>query len=172
MTRYIKHNHLTLNATMPGTTKGNNTSIGIEICEYTDKEKQRKAYHNAIELVKVLLEYYNWGVDKVRTHKSWSGKACPAYLLQGKWGFTWDWFKNQISEAKAPSNNEVDDGSFRVKILADELNVRSGPSTDYRIKCVVRRDEVFTIVQVQNNWGKLRSGAGWISIHSKYVKKL
>ena len=35
-----------------GTAAGNNTSIGIEICMFTDRERQKQAYLNAIELVK------------------------------------------------------------------------------------------------------------------------
>lgn len=34
----------------------------------------------------------------------------------------------------------------------------------------------YTIVEVKYNgkapWGKLKSGAGWISLHSKYVERL
>ena len=34
----------------------------------------------------------------------------------------------------------------------------------------VRRNEVYTIVGEKNGWGKLKSGAGWISL--QYTKKL
>lgn len=53
-----------------GTTAGNNTSIGIEICQFTDAKKQLKAYENAIELVKILLKYHNFTIDKVVQHIS------------------------------------------------------------------------------------------------------
>ena len=154
-----------------GTSRGNNTSIGIEICMFNDKERQRKAYMNAIELVKILMKQYNLSIDKVRQHKAWSGKHCPAWLIDGKFGYTWSWFTKQISEV-LPSDNKADDGSFLVKVLVDDLNIRTGPSTDYRAVGQVHKDEVYTIVKVSGNWGRLRSGAGWISIHSKYVKKV
>ena len=154
-----------------GTSRGNNTSIGIEICMFNDKERQRKAYLNAIELVKILLKYYNLSVDKVRQHNAWTGKDCPAWLRSGKFGYTWTWFTKQISET-LPSDNKEDDGSFLIKVLVDELNIRTGPSTDYRITGQVHKDEVYTIVKTNGNFGFLKSGKGWISIHSKYVKKL
>ena len=59
---------------------------------FDDKERQRKCYENAIALVKILLNYYGWGVDKVKRHKDWSGKHCPAWLIEGKFGYTWDWY--------------------------------------------------------------------------------
>ena len=70
-----------------GTTTGNNTSIGIEICMFNDKERQRKAYLNAIELVKVLMAYHKFNINQVKRHKDWSGKHCPAWLIEGKFGY-------------------------------------------------------------------------------------
>ena len=154
-----------------GTSRGNNTSIGIEICMFNDKERQRKAYLNAIELVKILLKHYNLSVDKVRQHYEWTKKDCPTWLRSGKFGFTWTWFTKQISET-LPSDNKEDDGSFLVKVLVDELNVRTGPSTDYRITGQVHNGEVYTITATSGNWGRLKSGKGWINISSKYIKRV
>lgn len=154
-----------------GTSRGNNTSIGIEICMFNDKERQRKAYLNAIELVKILMKQYNLSIDKVRQHYAWTKKDCPAWLRSGKFGFTWTWFTKQIGET-LPSDNKEDDGTFLVKVLVDELNVRTGPSTDYRIVSQVHKGEVYTIVKVSGNWGRLKSGVGWISLNSKYIKRV
>ena len=154
-----------------GSTRGNNTSIGIEIAMFNDKERQRKAYLNAIELVKILMKQYNLSIDKVRQHYAWTKKDCPAWLRSGKFGFTWTWFTKQIGEM-LPSDNKEDDCTFLVKVLVDDLNVRTGPSTDYRVVSQVHKGEVYTIVKVSGNWGRLKSGVGWISIHSKYVKKV
>lgn len=60
--------------------------------------------------------------------------------------------------------------SFKVKITANALNVRKGPSTDYGIVTTVKKAEVYTIVEEKNGWGKLKSGAGWISL--KYTEKV
>ena len=59
---------------------------------------------------------------------------------------------------------------YLVKITADVLNVRSGAGTSYRINTQVKRNGIYTIVGEKNGWGKLKSGAGWISLN--YTTKL
>lgn len=54
--------------------------------------------------------------------------------------------------------------AYTVKINCDVLNVRSGPGTDYKVATQVKRNEVYTIVETKNNWGKLKSGAGYINL--------
>lgn len=64
--------------------------------------------------------------------------------------------------------------TFKVKIKDDvELNIRDGAGIQYKINGVIKDHGVYTIVKIENtNWGKLKSGAGWISIHEKYVDRL
>ena len=57
-----------------------------------------------------------------------------------------------------------------VKINTAVLNVRKGPGTNYPITTTVKRDQVYTIVEEKGGWGKLKSGAGWISLY--YTVKL
>lgn len=59
---------------------------------------------------------------------------------------------------------------YLVKITASVLNVRSGPSTTYKVVTTVKRNEIYTIIAENNGWGKLKSGAGWISL--KYTQKV
>lgn len=52
---------------------------------------------------------------------------------------------------------------------ATGLNIRKGPGTNYGINGVIRNNGVFTIVKESEGkgakkWGKLKSGAGWISL--------
>lgn len=54
--------------------------------------------------------------------------------------------------------------SFKIKITADSLNVRSGPGTNYDIKDSLKKGGVYTIVEQDDNWGKLKSGLGWIDL--------
>ena len=54
---------------------------------------------------------------------------------------------------------------YLVKIDATRLNVRKGPSMNYGISTVVKYGEVFTIVDEEDGWGKLKSGAGWIYLY-------
>ena len=59
---------------------------------------------------------------------------------------------------------------YVVKITADVLNVRTDAGTSYPVKTQVKKNELYTIVDEKNNWGKLKSGAGWICLD--YVKKV
>jgi SH3-like domain-containing protein len=59
---------------------------------------------------------------------------------------------------------------YLVKITASVLNVRSGPGMNYKTRTQVRKNEVYTIVEENENWGKLKSGAGWICLD--YTKKV
>lgn len=59
---------------------------------------------------------------------------------------------------------------FKIKVTEKELNVRSGAGTNYKIVGCIRDKGTYTIVETSGNWGKLKSGAGWISISTKYVK--
>lgn len=58
---------------------------------------------------------------------------------------------------------------YTVTVTASALNVRKGPGILYGRTTVVKKGEVFTIVQEKNGFLQLKSGAGWIS--KKYVKK-
>ena len=60
--------------------------------------------------------------------------------------------------------------SYKVKVTTSALNIRSGPGTNNKIVGVIRDRGVYTIVDEKSGWGKLKSGAGWISL--KYCKKI
>ena len=72
-------------------------------------------------------------------------------------------------------NTSVKTDVLRVKILDDALNIRKKPGVDSAIVGVIKDHGVYTIVEKRYvngvEWGKLKSGAGWISLHSKYVMK-
>lgn len=53
---------------------------------------------------------------------------------------------------------------YRVRITAKQLNVRKLPTTSSAIITSVKLNEVYTIVEESNGWGKLKSGAGWICL--------
>ena len=54
--------------------------------------------------------------------------------------------------------------TYRVKVTADVLNIRSGPGTQYKINSCIRDCGVYTIIETQGNWGLLKSRAGWICL--------
>ena len=153
-----------------GCSQGNNGSICIEIAMYNDKEKQLQAYKNAIELVKILMKYHKFSTSQVKRHYDFTKKHCPAWLIEGKWGYTWSWFKGQLTTTTVKK-----DTSFLVKIIyegKEGLNIRQDTNTKSKIMGQVYYNEVYTIVEVKGDWGRLKSNVGWISLNAKYVKKI
>lgn len=59
---------------------------------------------------------------------------------------------------------------FRIKVSIADLNIRRGPGMNYNTTGAFTGVGVFTIVDVKDGkgstkgWGKLKSGAGWISL--------
>ena len=52
------------------------------------------------------------------------------------------------------------------------LNIRKGPGTEYDIVGAIKDHGKYTIVETKGNWGKLKSGAGWINCSDKYCKRV
>ena len=60
--------------------------------------------------------------------------------------------------------------TYKVKITATKLNVRSGPSKDYGVVTIVNKNEIYTIIEEKEGWGRLKSGRGWIDLsHTQRV---
>ena len=57
---------------------------------------------------------------------------------------------------------------YLVTTTCDVLRIRSGPGTNYPIVGYIRETEgkknTYTIAEERNGWGRLKSGAGWISL--------
>ena len=59
---------------------------------------------------------------------------------------------------------------FLVRVSITDLNIRKGPGTDYAKTGRYTGKGVFTIMEVRSGqgsdsgWGRLKSGAGWISL--------
>ena len=59
---------------------------------------------------------------------------------------------------------------YLVRVVVDVLNVRLNPNTSAKIVTQVKKNEIFTIVDEKDGWGKLKSGLGWVSLnHTKKV---
>ncbi len=83
-----------------------------------------------------------------------------AYLLDGinSWLLEQDVITPAV-DVPAPAEK-----SFTVQVTTDALNVRTGPGTGYNIATVIRDRGVYTITSTNGDWGKLKSGSGWISL--------
>lgn len=180
--------------------KSNDTHIGVEMCEpaeikYTsgskftvsDKVKARAAtkrtYDSAVELFAYLCKLYNLNpLTDICSHKEGYRKGIASnhgdceHLWDGlDMPYTMDGFRKDVLKAmggnvanKQPVSQTT--GSYRVRITADALNIRAGAGTSYKINGCIRDKGIYTIVETKGNWGKLKSGAGWISL--SYCKKI
>lgn len=120
----------------------------------------------------------------------YSGKAVPSWVKNKNWyvqGISGDRAvidksedgKNSIcspinskflSVVGAASTPVASFTPYLVKVTADVLNIRKGAGTNYTVTGSIRNKGVYTIVEESNGWGKLKSGAGWISL--AYTKKV
>lgn len=72
-------------------------------------------------------------------------------------------------EGKIAADTTKETFPYLVVITADVLNVRAGASEGAKITTQVKKNQVYTIVDKSGDWGKLKSGAGWINLN--YTKK-
>ena len=147
----------------------NKNSIGIEMCCSGNYTVSAKTEQNTIELVKHLMKKYNIPVENVRTHAEVTkySKTCPNWSANN-WK-RWNDFKSKL---KGSTSTSTSTGTFKVRIKCNVLNIRQSASFDSKVVGTVKKGEVFTIVEVKNNLGRLKSGAGWISMNSPYVEKI
>ena len=107
------------------------------------------------------------------------GKAHPYHLIAVKGGGStvYGWVNEKDISIGSTSSGSTSSSftPYKVRITADELNIRSAPSTSALITGSITDHGVYTIVGESNGtgaskWGRLKSGAGWISLD--YTKKV
>lgn len=173
--------------------KCNDTHIGVEMCEpacikytsgstftCTDKVTARavaqRTYDTAVALFAHLCTKYKLDpMTDIISHKEGGVKGIasrhgdPEHLWrQLGMGYTMGTFRKAVKAAMGG------DMPYLVKITASTLNVRKGVGIDHPITTTVNRGQIYTIVgeamRGSTKWGKLKSGAGWISL--KYTEKV
>lgn len=151
--------------------KGNRKGIQIEIC-YSKSGGVRfeNAEKNAAKFIAQLLKERGWGVDRVKKHQDFSNKYCPHRTLDKGWASFVNMVKDYLNELNKPAQaNQT--STFLVEIICDTLNIRQQADFNSKVVGTVKRGEVFTIVEEKNGLGKLKSGVGYISMNTKYVKR-
>ena len=88
-------------------------------------------------------------------------------LLSDIVSWVWDYDVDNVGST-TQSNS---DNSVLVEIVCDELNIRQQADFNSKVVGTVKRGEVFTIIEEKNGLGKLKSGAGYISMNAKYVRR-
>lgn len=152
---------------------GNTKSIAVEIAYSThlDLNLRNKAIENGAKLIAKIMKDYNIPMSKVKSHQARSGKLCPHDIIN-RYGE--DKFRKLILTEFNKLSDKIDKNETNkptmVKITYLTLNIRKEASFTAPVVGTVKKGEVFTIVEQKNGLGKLKSGAGWISLNTKYVK--
>ena len=108
------------------------------------------------------------GYDLVADGSFWTLTENAVKDYQKKHGLTIDGYYGPKTKAHLTKKYN----SFKpylVKITCTTLNVRKGAGTSYKVATQVKKNQVYTIVEEKNGWGKLKSGVGWICL--QYTKK-
>lgn len=124
-------------------------------------------YNAVLNLHKELITKYNIPVDRehIVGHYEIAPKEkpnCPGP------NFQWDRLMADLIAWKngttAVPTKDVKVTPYTVKINSDDgfLNVRAGAGMSYKVKTTVKNGGVYTIVAQNGDWGKLKSGAGYI----------
>ena len=78
---------------------------------------------------------------------------------------------NTPATTNTPNNTQsTNSNGYLVKVTATALNIRSGAGTSHSIVGCIRDKGTYTIVETSGNWGKLKSGLGWICLD--YTQKV
>lgn len=98
-----------------------------------------------------------------------------AKLAKAEAKVIYNWLKNNATDEAEHAVSDFQ--PYKVKVLVKSLNIRKTPLWSYTdIVGIIKDKGIYTIVAEKmlgtTKFGKLKSGAGWISLGKKYVTKL
>lgn len=166
------------------TNQANGYSISIECChpdstgKFTDETEKSLA-----ELCAFLCKKFGLTAEDIIRHYDVTGKQCPLYWSPTKYvskeiaDGRFNAFKLKVA-AMLGKSTVSEPFPYKVRITDTELNVRKGAGTNNPVVCVLKKGEVYTIVDEKDvngyKWGLLKSYAGkrngWISL--KYTERV
>lgn len=152
----------------------NQRSIGIELANDQGASGKwhvsDKTIETAIKLIADICKRN--GIKKISytgdlkgnlcMHSWVAATACPGPYLKTK-------FKHIADEVNKLLAGKTENASYLVKVTIKDLYIRKGPGTSYANKGFIKPG-TYTIVETKGEWGKLKSGAGWICL--KYVNRV
>lgn len=127
------------------------------------------------------LNYDGTPNGSLTRHNMFAATSCPGPYLQSRFEelarvVNQKLDNNQPQPAPTPEPKpETPTEGYLVKVKADVLNIRADAGTNYKITGQIKDHGTYTIVaekdgQGASKWGKLKSGAGYISLD--YVEKV
>lgn len=109
--------------------------------------------------------------QNMTVHRWFANKACPGDYIYERLGKIAAAVNNELNVSVPPKDETIVNGKEGVAtVKVDDLNYREGPGMEFAVKGVTGKG-VFTIVEIVDGWGKLKSGAGWIWLNNpEYVE--
>lgn len=144
----------------------------VDICKRNGKKKliwfgdKAKTLNYTPKPDEMLLTVHRW----------FANKSCPGNWLYSRLGKLATEVTKQLGGKTTNSTTSKTMVPFLVRVDIDDLNIRKGAGTNYARTGKYTGKGTFTIVQVKTGkgsdagWGKLKSGAGWISLD--YAKRI
>lgn len=151
-----------------------------------------KAYASLVNLLVDICERNHikklkWRADKsligkvgkqnMTVHRWFAPTECPGDYLYNRMGVIAAEVNKQLAVKNTSNANKADEFKpYMVKVTSSALNVRKAAGKEWAIVGCIRDQGTYTIVAESSGmgsdkgWGKLKSGAGWISLD--YVNKI
>lgn len=101
------------------------------------------------------LNYTGDKKGNLHMHCWYAATACPGPYLKSKFAY----ITTEVNKKLTSVSNE----SYLVRVEIKDLYIRTGAGTDNPNKGFIKPG-VYTIVETQGRWGRLKSGAGWICL--------
>lgn len=118
--------------------------------------------------------------QNMTVHRWFANKACPGDYIYNRLGQIAEEVNAKINSTSSSSTTTTSTSEsttsttisdpFKVKVTSAKLRIRKGPGTNYSWTGKYTGAGTFTITEVSegegsdSGWGKLKSGAGWISL--------
>lgn len=155
----IEYLSLKKKATMSSTNTTSSTSTAVKVGDKV-KVKTTATHYATGQSIASFVKGSTYEVTKVDGNK---------LLLSTINSYVWDYDVDKVSTST--TSTTTSSSSFLVEIICDALNIRQKADFNSKVVGTAKKGEVFTIVEESNGLGKLKSGAGYISLNSKYVKR-
>lgn len=97
-------------------------------------------------------------------------------LKSGAGWISLDLSETNTSSAKPTEPSKTDTVPYKVRVNISNLNIRKGPGSNFNKTGAFTGEGIFTITEIhtgegsKTGWGRLKSGAGWISLD--YTEKV
>ena len=150
----------------------NQRSIGIELANDQGASGKwhvsNKTIETAITLIADICKRN--GIKEIKYTGDLKGNLCM-HCWVASTACPGPYLKTKFEYIAAEVNKILlgEDAPFLVKVSISDLYIRKGAGTNYKNKGFIKPG-VYTIVETQGNWGKLKSGSGWICLD--YVERL